>query len=103
MEYQNTCSVLDYACSVSVYVTCCKTTYHVIWLQNVISELGITITILELLEMCYDISAAVTFSLNTGSSSHSRHIDIIFGREKMMESIVSIEHKPTGLILGELL
>ena len=66
-------------------------------MQNFISGLGIAITILESLEMCFGNSATVTFFLDIMSTLHSRCIDIIFMFiiEKIMEFIMSVEHTPT--------
>ncbi|KAL5861990.1 hypothetical protein ACOSQ4_003286 [Xanthoceras sorbifolium] len=53
------------------------------------------------LKIYYDNSVAVAFSRNTRSSSHSKHIDIIFlfVREKVVESVICVEHIPIGLML----
>ncbi|KAL5747041.1 hypothetical protein ACOSQ2_024338 [Xanthoceras sorbifolium] len=57
------------------------------------------------LKIYCDNSAAVAFSRNTRSSSHSKHIDIkfLFVREKVMESVICVEHIPTGLMLADAL
>ncbi|KAL5775559.1 hypothetical protein ACOSP7_013116 [Xanthoceras sorbifolium] len=57
------------------------------------------------LKIYCDNSAAIVFSHNTRSSSRSKHIDIkfLFVREKVMESVICVEHIPTGLMLADLL
>ncbi|KAL5857113.1 hypothetical protein ACOSQ3_004571 [Xanthoceras sorbifolium] len=55
------------------------------------------------LKIYCDNSAAVVFSCNTRNSSRSKHIDIkhLFVREKVVESIICVEHIPTGLMLAD--
>ncbi|KAL5752822.1 hypothetical protein ACOSQ2_023329 [Xanthoceras sorbifolium] len=55
------------------------------------------------LKIYCDNSAAVAFSRNTRSSSRSKHIDIkfLFVREKVMESVICVEHISTGLMLAD--
>ena len=49
------------------------------------------------LKLFYDNSVAVSFSRNTRNTSHSKHIDVkfFFVKEKVAESLISIEHTPT--------
>ena len=48
-------------------------------------------------------SAVVSFSKNTSSTSHSKHIDVkfFFVKKKVAESFISIEHMPTTSILTD--
>jgi len=76
------------------------------WLRNFISGLVIMDTIAKPLKIfCNNSAAAVYFSLNTGSSSRSEHIDIkyLFVREKVVESHICVVHTPTEHMLADLL
>ncbi|KAL5787466.1 hypothetical protein ACOSP7_004415 [Xanthoceras sorbifolium] len=55
------------------------------------------------LKIYCDNSAAVVFSCNIRNSSCSKHIDIkhLFVREKVVESVICVEHIPTGLMLAD--
>jgi hypothetical protein len=57
------------------------------------------------LKIFCDNFAAVSFSLNTGSSSQSEHINIkyLFVREKIVESHICVVHTPTKHMLADLL
>ena len=87
------------------YVACYKATCHAIWLRNFISALKVNHSISRPLKLFYDNFVAVSFPRNTRSTSHSKHIDVkfFFVKEKVAESLISIEHKPTTSILADLL
>ena len=83
------------------YVTCYEATCHAIWLRNFISALEVVHSISRLLKLFYDNAAAVSFSRNTRSTSCSKHIDVKFFyvKEKVSESLISIEHMPATSML----
>ncbi|KAL5762830.1 hypothetical protein ACOSP7_019094 [Xanthoceras sorbifolium] len=55
------------------------------------------------LKIYCDNSTAVALSRNTRSSSRFKHIDIkfLFVREKVVKSVICVEHIPTGLMLAD--
>ena len=77
-----------------------EATCHAIWLSNFISSLEVVHSISRLLELFYDNSTTVFFSRNTRSTSRSKHIDVkfFFMKEKVVESLISVEHTPTTSI-----
>ena len=83
------------------YVACYEATCHAIWLRNFISSLEVVHSISRPLKLFYDNYAVVSFSKNTRSTSHSKHIDVkfFFVKEKVAESLISIEHTPTTSML----
>ena len=85
------------------YMVCYEATCHTIWLQNFISALEVVHSISRPLKLFYDNSAAVYFSRNTRSTSHSKHIDVkfFFVKEKVAKFLISIEHTPTTSILSD--
>ena len=74
---------------------------HAIWLRNFISALGVINFISKLLKLFCDNSSTVSFSRNTRITSRSKHIDVkfFFVKEKVVESIIYIEHMPTTSML----
>ena len=89
----------------AAYVACYEATFHAIWLRNFISALDVVHSISRLLKLFYDNSAATSFSRNTMSTSHSKHIDVkfFFVKEKVAESLISVEHMPMTSMLADLL
>ena len=87
------------------YVACYEATCHAIWLWNFISALGVGNSISRLLKLYCDNCAAVSFSRNSMSTSRSKHIDIkfYFVKEKVAESLITIEHMPMSSMLVDLL
>ena len=85
------------------YVTCYETTCHAIWLRNFISSLEVVHSISRSLKLFYDNSAVLSLSKNTRSTSRSKHIDVkfLFVKEKVAESLVLVEHKPTTSMLAD--
>ena len=85
------------------YVACYETTCHAIWLQNFISALEVIHSISRPLKLFYDNSANVSFFMNTRSTSRFKHIDVklFFVKEKVAESLISVEHTPTTIILAD--
>ena len=85
------------------YVACFEATRHALWMQNFITGLDCILAVPRPLKIYCDNSAAVSFSHNTGSSSHSKHIDIkyLFVREKIALSCVSVEYILTELMLAD--
>ena len=75
-------------------MACYKVTCHAIWLQNFISALGVVHSFSRPMKLFYDNSVALSFSKNTRSTSRSKHIDVklYFVKEKVAESLISIEH-----------
>ena len=55
----------------AMYVACYEVVFHVIWLQNFISALGVVHSISRLLKLFCDNSVAIYFSRNIGSTSYS--------------------------------
>ena len=86
------------------YVTCYEATCHAIWLQNFISTLEVVYSISRPLKLFCDNFTVVSFFRNTRSNSHSKHIDVnfFFVKEKVAESLISVEHTPTTSILVDL-
>ena len=60
------------------YVECYEATCHAIWLRNFILVLEVVHSISRPLKLLCDNSAVVSFSRNTKSTSHSKHIDVKF-------------------------
>ena len=83
------------------YVACYEATCHAIWLQNFISALEVVHSITIPLNLFYDNSIVVSFSRNTRITSRFKHIDVkfFFAKEKVAESLISVEHMPMTSIL----
>ena len=86
-------------------MACYEATCHAIWLRNFISALEVVHSISRPLKWFCDNSAVVSFSMNTRntrSTSHSKHIDVkfFFVKEKIAESLISVEHTPTTSMLA---
>ena len=62
---------------------------------------GVVHSISRSLKLLCNNFAIVSFSMNTRSTSHSKHIDVkfFFFKEKVAESLISIEHMPTTSML----
>ena len=87
------------------YVVCYEATCHAIWLQNFISSLKVVYSISRPQKLFCDNSTGVSFYRNTRSTSISKHIDVkfIFMKEKVVESLIPIEHTPmTSILAGPL-
>ena len=82
-------------------MACYEATSHAIWLQNFFLALEVIHSISRPLKLFCDNSAIVSFFKNTRSTSHSKHIDVkfFFVKEKVAESLISIEHMPTTSML----
>ena len=76
------------------YVVCYEATCHAIWLRNFILALEFVNLISRLLKLFCDNFVAVYFSRNTRSTSRSKHIDVkfFFVKEKVVESLILVEH-----------
>ena len=83
------------------YVVCYEATCHVIWLRNLISTLEVFYSSSRPLKLFCDNFADVSFSRNTRSTYRSKHIDVkfFFVKEKIVESLISVEHTPTTSML----
>ena len=83
-------------------MVCYEATCHAIWLRNFISALEVVHSMSRPLKFFCDNSAAVSFSRNTRSTSRSKHIDVkfFFRKEKVSESLISVEHTPTTSMLA---
>ena len=79
------------------YVACYEATCHAIWLWSFISALEVVHSISRPLKLFCDNSPIISFFRNTKSTSCSKHIDVkfFFMKEKVAESLISIEHTPT--------
>ena len=84
------------------YVVCYEATCRAIWLWNFISTLEVVHSISRSLKLLCDNFAAISLSRNTRSSSRSKHIDVkfFFVKEKVAESLISVEHTPTTSMLA---
>ena len=87
------------------YVACYEAYCHAIWMQNFILGLGVVDSISRSLKLFCDNSAAIAFSKNTRSTSCSKHIDVklYFIKEKLVESLIDIQHMSTKGMLADLL
>ena len=67
--------------------------------------LGVVDSISRALELCCDNLAVIYFFKNTRNTSYSKHIDIkfYFVKEKVIESLITIEYTPTSHILVDTL
>ena len=86
-------------------MACYEATCHAIWLQNFISALKVVHSISRRLKLFCDNSAVVSSSKNTWSTSCSKHIDVkfFFVKEKVVESLILVEHTPTTSMLEDAL
>ena len=80
------------------FVACYEAICHAIWLWNFVSALRVVDSISRPLELYCDNSAAVSFFKNTRSTSRSKYIDIkfYFVKEKVVESLITVEYMPIG-------
>ena len=87
------------------YVACYEATCHATWLWDFISSLEVVHSISRPLKLFCDNSVAIFFSKNTMSTSRSKHIDVkfFFVKEKVVESLISVEYTPTTSMLADLL
>ena len=78
-------------------MACYEATYQAIWSRTFISALEVVRSISRLLKLLCDNSAVVPFSRNTMSTYRSKHIDVkfFFIKDKVTESLISVEHTPT--------
>ena len=86
-------------------MTCYEAFCHAIWMQNFILALGVVDSISRPLKLFCDNSTAIVFSKNTRSTSHSKHINVKFNfvKEKVVESLIDIEHMLTkGMLVDPL-
>ena len=85
------------------YMACYEATCHAIWLRNFISSLEVVHSTSRPLTLFYDNFITISFSRNTKSTSHSKHIDVkfFFVKEKVVESLISVEHSPTTSMLAD--
>ena len=86
-------------------MACYEATCHAIWLWNFISALEVVQSISRPLKLFYDNSSTISFSRNTRSTSRPKHIDVkfFFVKNKVTESLILVEHKPTTSMLVDLL
>ena len=84
-------------------MVCYEATCHAIWLWNFISALEVVHSISRPLKLFCDNSAVVSFSRNTRSTSRSKKIDVkfFFVKDKVIESLISVEHTPTTSMLAD--
>ena len=73
------------------------------WIRNFILALGVVDSISKPLKLFCDNSAVVAFSMNTRSTSRSKHIDVkfYFVKEKVIDSLIDIEHMSTKSMLAD--
>ena len=85
------------------YVACYEATCHAIWLWNFISALEVVHSISSSLTLFCDNFAVVSFSRNNKSTSRSKNIDVklFFVKEKVVESLISVERTPTTSMLTD--
>ncbi|KAL5581198.1 hypothetical protein UlMin_013640 [Ulmus minor] len=84
------------------YVACYEAICNAMWLQNFISTLGVVDSATRVLKLYCDNSAAVSFSRNTRSTCHSKHIDVkfYFVKVKVAEGLISVEYMSTNNMLA---
>ena len=87
------------------YVVCYEATCCAIWLRNFISALEVVHSISKPLKLFCDNFAVVSFSRNTRSTFYSKDIDVkfFFVKEKVAESLISVEQTSTISMLADLL
>ena len=87
------------------YVVCYEATYCAIWLRNFISALEVVHSISKPLKLFCDNFAVVSFSRKTRSTFYSKDIDVkfFFVKEKVVESLISVEQTSTISMLADLL
>ena len=85
------------------FVACFEATNQALWLQNLISGLGVVDSIAKPLNIFYDNTAAIFFSKNDKYSSGSKHIEIkyLVVREKVQKQQVSIENLSTTIMITD--
>ena len=85
------------------YVACYEAYCHAMWMRNFISALGVVDSISRPLKLFCDNSIVVGFSKNTRSISLSKHINVkfYFVKEKVIESLIDIEHMSTKSMLAD--
>ena len=83
------------------YVACYEAASHAIWLLNFISALEVVHSISRPLKLFCDNSVVVSFFRSTRSTSRCKYIDVkfFFVKEKVAESLISIEHTPMTSML----
>ena len=66
------------------------------------SALEVVYSISRQLKLFCDNSVVVSFLRNTRSTSRSKHIDVkfLFVKEKVLESLISVEHTPMTSMLA---
>ena len=81
-------------------MACYEAICHAIWLRNFISALEVVHSISRPLKLFCDNSTVVSFSRST---SRSKHIDVkfFFVKEKVVESLISVEHMPMTSMLAD--
>ena len=86
------------------YMACYEATCHAIWLRNFISSLEVVHSISRPLKLLYDNFITISFSRNTKSTSRSKHIDVkfFFVKDKVIKSLISVEHSPTDELKSHL-
>ena len=84
-------------------MACYEATSHAIWLWNFISALEVVHSISKPMKLLCDNSTVVSFSRNTRSTSRSKNIDVkfFFVKEKVAESLISVEHMPMTSMLAD--
>ena len=85
------------------YVAYYEAICHAIWLRNFIYALGVVHSISKSLKLFCDNSTTVSFYKNTRSTSRSKHIDVkfYFDKEKVAESLISVEHMLATSMLAD--
>ena len=75
-------------------MACYEATCHAIWLRNFILASEVNYSISRLLKLFCDNSTTISFFRST---SLFKHIDVefLFVKEKVAESLISVEHTPT--------
>ena len=84
-------------------MACYEACSHALWMRNFISALGVVDSISRPLKLFCENSATVAFSKNTRSTLRSKHIDVkfYFVKEKVVESLIDIEHMSTKGMLAD--
>ena len=84
-------------------MACYETTCHAIWLRNFISTLEVVHSFFRPLKLLCDNFTVISFSKNTRSTSRSKHfvVKFFFVKEKVVESLISVEHTLTTSMLAD--
>ena len=84
-------------------MACYEATCYAIWLRNFILALEVVHSVSRPLKLFCNNFAAISFYMNTRITSRSMHIDVkfFFMKEKVAESLISVEQTLTTSMLAD--